>query len=351
MAMTAAPRHSPRLHRAIRVLVATGLCSLLAMQTSPASGPLRPAGKPRLAPLPKTTPSPGNNPTTAAKVTLGKQLFFDPRLSGDNKTSCASCHFPNRAFTDRRPRSLGQQGRPLSRNTPTVVNSGFLKHLFWDGRATSLEQQALLPIASPVEMNQDLDALETELNNIPGYARQFRQVFKTGVTRNGIAQSLAAFQRTLISKPTPLDRFLGGDTSALSAEARRGLDLFRGSAGCVRCHNGPLLSDGKFYRLGVSVKDKGRQSVTGKTGDAFRFRTPSLRNIARTSPYMHDGSQRTLEDVVTFYYRGVPTSIPGNLPLDAKPLLDNSFSEIPDLVAFLNSLSSPPLKITPPKLP
>lgn len=349
--MTAAPRHSPRLHRAILALVAGGLCGPLAVPTAPAADPPKPAGKPRLARLPKTVPSPGNNPTTAAKVELGKQLFFDPRLSGNNKTSCASCHFPTRTFTDRRTRSLGQHGRPLSRNTPTVVNSGFLKHLFWDGRATSLEQQALMPIESPVEMDQDLDTLETELDNIPGYARQFRKVFETGVTRSGIARSLAAFQRTLVSGPTPLDRFLAGNTSALSEEAQRGLDLFRGSAGCIRCHNGPLLSDGKFYRLGVSVKDKGRQSVTGKPKDAFRFRTPSLRNIARTPPYMHDGSQKTLEDVVTFYYRGVPATIPGNLPLDVKPLLDNSFSEISDIVAFLESLSSAPLKITPPQLP
>jgi cytochrome c peroxidase len=284
-------------------------------------------------------------------VALGKQLFFDPRLSGNNKTSCGSCHLPTRAFTDRRPMALGQQGRSLSRNTPTVVNSGFLKHLLWDGRATSLEQQALLPIASPTEMNQDLGDLESELNAIPGYVTQFQRVFESGVTRTGIARALATFQRTLVSGPSPLDRFLAGDKSALSEEARSGLELFRGGAGCIRCHNGPLLSDGKFYRLGVSLKDKGRQSVTGKPTDAFRFRTPSLRNISRTAPYMHNGSQKTLEDVVTFYYRGVPTTSPDNLPLDVEPLLGNSFSEISDIVAFLKSLTGEPLNITPPKLP
>jgi len=350
--MTQLPRHQPWLHRAILALVACcWLWNPSVSSPAPADDHDKPARKPQLARLPGTVDAPSNNPTTAAKAALGKQLFFDPRLSGNNKTSCASCHLPTRSFADRRARSLGQQGRPLTRNTPTVVNSGFLKHLLWDGRATSLEQQALLPIASPLEMNQDLDDLESELNAVPGYVTQFRRVFDSGVTRTGIARALAAFQRTLVSKPSPLDRFLAGDKSALPGEARRGLELFRGTAGCVRCHNGPLLSDGRFYRLGVSLKDRGRQSVTGKPADAFRFRTPSLRNIARTAPYMHNGSQKTLEDVVTFYYRGVPTTSPDNLPLDVEPLLGNSFSEISAIVAFLESLSSEPLKITPPKLP
>jgi len=239
----------------------------------------------------------------------------------------------------------------LSRNTPTVLNTGLFKHLFWDGRATSLEQQALVPITSPVEMNQDLESLEAELNAVPGYVSQFRRVFDSGVTRSGIAKALAAFQRTLVSSPAPLDRFLAGDKTALSDAAQRGLEAFRGSAGCIRCHNGPLLSDGRFYRIGVSWKDKGRQSVTRQPRDAFRFRTPSLRNVARTAPYMHDGSQKTLESVVTFYYRGVSTTTPDGVPLDVEPLLGNSFSEISDIVAFLKSLSSKPLKVTPPKLP
>ena len=334
------------------VLAACGCFSnLLLSPSARGQEPVRTSRKPHLARLPDSVPAPKINPTTAAKVDLGKQLFFDPRLSGNNKTSCASCHFPTRAFTDHRTTARGQQGKSLSRNTPTVLNTGLFKHLFWDGRATSLEQQALLPIRSPVEMNQGLAALETELNAVPGYAGQFRRVFKSDVTQTGIARALAAFQRTLISEPSPLDRFLAGDKTALSEEARRGLEAFRSSAGCIRCHNGPLLSDGKFYRIGVSWKDKGRQSVTGKPGDAFRFRTPSLRNVALTAPYMHDGSQKTLEEVVTFYYRSVPTTTPDGIPLDVEPLLGNSFSEISDIVAFLKALSSKPLKVTPPRLP
>ena len=334
------------------VLAACGCFSnLLLSPSARGQEPARTSRKPHLARLPDSIPAPKNNPTTAAKVDLGKQLFFDPRLSGNNKISCASCHFPTRAFTDHRTTARGQQGKSLSRNTPTVLNTGLFKHLFWDGRATSLEQQALLPIRSPVEMNQGLAALETELNAVPGYAGQFRRVFQSDVTQTGIARALAAFQRTLISEPSPLDRFLAGDRTALSEEARRGLEAFRSSAGCIRCHNGPLLSDGKFYRIGVSWKDKGRQSVTGKPGDAFRFRTPSLRNVALTAPYMHDGSQKTLEEVVTFYYRSVPTTTPDGIPLDVEPLLGNSFSEISDMVAFLKALSSKPLQVTPPRLP
>lgn len=297
--------------------------------------------RPRLSPLPRVVPAPRNNPTTPAKVALGKQLFLDRRLSGNNKSSCGTCHDPKSAFADQRVRSAGSSGRQLTRNTPSVLNSGFFKLLLWDGRAKSLEEQALLPIVSPTEMDQDLELLEAELNAIPGYAKSFQEVFGSRVTRANIARALAAYQRTLVSRPSPLDRFLGGDKTALSRGAQRGLELFRGKAGCIRCHHGPLLSDGKFYRLGVSRRDKGRFDVTGKADDRFRFRTPSLREIFRTGPYMHDGSLKTLEDVVTFYYRGVPTSTPDGLALDVEPLLDSSFSEIPDLVAFLKALSSP----------
>ena len=176
---------------------------------------------------------------------------------------------------------------------------GHLATLFWDGRASSLEEQALVPIQSPVEMNQDLDELEAELAAIPGYVDKFKQVFGTKPNAAGIAKALAALQRTLLTEPSPFDRFLEGDKDALSPKAREGLELFRGEAGCVRCHNGPLLSDGQYYRLGVSYKDLGRAKVTGKREDRYRFRTPSLRNVAETGPYMHDGSQETLEDVVT----------------------------------------------------
>lgn len=326
-------------------LLTTGL--LIGVVTSKAQ-----EGKPKpLMPLPETVPAPKDNPTTPEKVALGKQLFFDPRLSGDNRMSCATCHLPEKAFGDGLARGKGHGGKTLARNTPSLLNAGFYERYDWDGRAKSLEEQALGPIQSPDEMNQDLAELERELNAVPGYVEQFQKVFGTKVTRVGIAKSLAAFQRTLVTKPSPFDRFLAGDKKALSAEAKLGMELFEGSAGCVRCHQGPLLSDNKFYRLGVSFKDEGVGALTGKKEDKGKFRTPSLRNIDQTGPYMHDGSRRTLWDVVEFYYREVPTKPSDGLPLDVQPMLGQSFSEIPALVAFLESLTGEAPKVEPPDLP
>lgn len=304
----------------------------------------------RMAPLPKTVPAPKDNPTTAEKVALGKQLFFDPRLSGDNKMSCVTCHRPDKSFSDGLRQAKGAGGKSLKRNTPSLLNVGFCSTFFWDGRAKSLEEQALAVIQSADEMNQDLGELEKELNAVPGYVKQFQAVFGTKVTRDGIAKALAAFQRTLVTDPSPYDRYLAGEKAALSDEAKQGMELFFGSAGCASCHRGPLLTDEKFYRLGVS-HDKGRGLVTGKKEDNYRIRTPPLRHAARTGPYMHDGAHQTLGDVVTFYYRNAPSSGPEGLSLDIEPLLGNSFSEIGPLVAFLEALTGGEPKITPPDLP
>ncbi|MEX0702352.1 MAG: cytochrome c peroxidase [Planctomycetales bacterium] len=309
------------------------------------------AESPPLVPLPRAVPDPKENPATPAKVALGKQLFFDPRLSGDDAMSCATCHLPEKGLADGRPHGVGRKEKPLARNTPGLWNVGFHASFFWDGRAATLEQQALAPIESPEEMNQDLDELERELNAVPGYARQFREVFGTAATREGTARALAAFERTLVAGPSPFDRYLAGEEQALSAEARRGLELFRGEAGCVRCHRGPLLSDGKFYRVGAGFRDAGRGGVTGKKEDRFAFRTPSLRNVAETAPYMHDGSRETLTEVVTFYFREVPAAAPDGLPLDVDPLLGQSFSDIAAVVAFLESLTGETPRIDPPRLP
>jgi cytochrome c peroxidase len=296
-------------------------------------------------------PAPRDNPTTAEKVALGKQLFFDPRLSGDNRMSCATCHVPDKGWGDGLSAAKGRGGKSLARNTPSLLNVGFYATYLWDGRAGSLEAQALTPIESADEMNQDLGELERELNAVPGYVKQFQAVFGANVTRQGVAKALAAFQRTLITKPSAYDRYLAGEKEALSAEAKEGLRLFQGEAGCVRCHRGPLLSDGKFYRLGAELRDQGRGGVTQKKEDAHKFRTPGLRNVADTGPYLHDGSLKTLDDVLVFYYRGVPTSHPAGLPLDVEPLLGQSFSETAALVAFLKSLSGQPPEISPPGLP
>ncbi len=304
-----------------------------------------------LVPLPQTVPAPKDNPTTPEKVNLGKQLFFDPRLSGDNTMSCASCHLPEKAFGDGLSRANGREGKILDRNTPSLLNVGFYATYFWDGRANRLEEQALMPIQAADEMNQDIVELEKELNAVPGYVEQFRKVFGTKVTREGIGKALAAFERTLVTKPSPFDRYLAGEKDALSAEEKRGLDLFIGKADCARCHRGPLLSDGKYYRVSGSIKDEGRFAVTGKKDDKRRFRTPSLRNAAETGPYMHNGSRKTLFEVVQYYFREVPSQAPDELRLDVEPLLGLSFTEIPDVVAFLESLTGEAPQVSPPVLP
>ncbi|MCA9145184.1 MAG: cytochrome-c peroxidase [Planctomycetales bacterium] len=301
--------------------------------------------------LPESVRSPASNALTPEKVELGKQLFFDPRLSGDNTMSCATCHIPQKAFADGLAKSPGNGGKLLARNTQGLANVGLFATFFWDGRASSLEEQALAPIESPEEMNQDIDELEKELNDVPGYVTQFQAIFGTLVTRDGIAKSLAAFQRTLVTKASPFDRYLAGDKAAISTAARRGLELFEGDAGCIQCHNGPLLSDGKFYRIGASWRDRGRGIITENPDDDYRFRTPTLRNVAETAPYMHDGSLKTLYDVVLFYFRGVPKATPEGQPLDIEPRVDSSFSDIDSLVAFLRSLTGELPDIGAPTLP
>ena len=231
---------------------------MIVVVTLLATGLVVPTNSSELVPLPQPAPAPKDNPTTPSKVKLGKMLFFDSRLSGNNDMNCATCHMPDKAFADGLRASTGAGDRLLQRNTQTCLNVGFFDSFFWDGRAGSLEEQALVPITSPVEMNQDLDDLETELAAIPGYVSEFEKVFGTRPNRDGIAKALAAFQRTLISGPSPFDRFLRGEKDALSKDARAGLELFRGEAGCIDCHNGPLLSDGQFYRLGISITDQGR---------------------------------------------------------------------------------------------
>lgn len=332
-------RHTPRHETALmcsrkRLLIV--VLTLTVAATAHGDSRRRRGASPTLAPLPAATQ---RDDEAAGKAELGRLLFFDPRLSGDNSMSCATCHLPERGFADGLPVGRGRGDVPLARNTPTLLNVGLQTSFFWDGRAGTLEEQALGPIQAADEMHQDLAALESELQAVPEYAQRIRELFGGPVTRDAIAAALAAFERTLLSRNSPFDRFLAGDASALSEEAQRGLELFRGGAGCVRCHHGPLLSDGKFYRIGVSFADRGRQAVTGDAADVARFRTPSLRDVARTAPYMHDGSIRTLFDVVEFYYRSVPRHGPEGLTVEIEPLSGRSYSEIHDIVAFLESLT------------
>lgn len=303
-----------------------------------------------VTPIPKSAPAPADNPTTLEKVALGKQLFFDPRLSGDNTMSCATCHLPSKGFADGLRTAKGAGGKVLVRNTQSILNVGLYPVYFWDGRAASLEEQALAPIQSEEEMNQNLQELVRELGAAPGYVEQFRAVFNSPVTEAGIAKALAAFQRTLLSRNSPFDRFLAGDTSALSEQAREGWQLFQ-EAGCIQCHNGPALSDGKFYRLGMPFRDRGRGGITGEKKDLYAFRTPSLRDVALTAPYMHDGSFQTLLQVVEFYYRSTPPRPPEGLIIDFEPQVGRSYSEVGLIVEFLEALTGEAPAVSPPRLP
>ena len=227
-----------------------------------------------------------------------------------------------------------------------------MKYQFWDGRAATLEEQALGPIHNPVEMGETLENVVRKLNAIPGYKNQFQAVFHSDVTADGIAKAIAAFERTIVSGPSPYDRFVRGDKTALTAEAVRGMEIFNGKGTCGACHSGPLFSDQSFHNLGIGMNaakpDVGREAVTKDLKDRGKFKTPGLRNVANTYPYMHDGQTPTLEAVLELHNNG---GIPNpNLDPLIKPL---GLTEIEkkDLAAFLNALSGSEPVVSAPKLP
>jgi cytochrome c peroxidase len=287
-------------------------------------------------------PVPAENPLTRGRVALGQQLFFEPMLSADGRVSCSSCHRPDHAFSDTAPVSLGAHGRTGQRNAPSLLNAAYREAFSWDGRARSLEEQVLRPIRDSVEMDLPLGELEVRLRAQPSYRRAFRREFGDDPTPPAIGLALASYLRTLRSGDAPIDHFRAGDTLALSALARRGFQLFTGKANCSVCHVGPLLTDDDFHNTGVAwhdgaFLDVGRGAITGLSEDRGRFKTPSLRNVAITAPYMHDGSKRSLEDVVDFYDTGARPN-PDLDPL-IQPLLLTA-DERRALVAFLRSLTS-----------
>jgi cytochrome c peroxidase len=295
-------------------------------------------------------PVPAANSPTAETVALGRKLFYDPRLSADNTLACASCHNPTLAFTDGRQHSTGVSGKIGTRNAPSVLNAAYSSVQFWDGRAPTLEEQVAGPIANPIEMNQSHDVCVGKLEADPVYRTEFEHAFGPGpITIGKVKNAVASFERTLLSADSPFDRYeYGGDRNALSAAARRGLVIFRDAkkGNCATCHtigaHYALFTDGKFHNIGVSVNeegdltDLGRYDDTKIESDKGAFKTPTLRNVAKTAPYMHDGSQKTLKAVVDFYAGG------GN----SNPYLDKeikvihlSGQERADLVAFLESLT------------
>jgi cytochrome c peroxidase len=293
-----------------------------------------------LPPVPEGLPPvthPEDNPPTAAKVQLGKQLYFDPRLSRDRDISCASCHDPAKGWSNGDQFAKGFGGKLGGRNAPTIINSAYNRFQFWDGRAANLEDQALGPMQNPIEMNMTLPEVVERLNEVEGYRQQFQEVFGSEeITEERVAQAIAAYERTILSGDAPYDRFKAGDKTALSEAAQRGMSLFFGKAQCSSCHSGPSFTDNAFHNLGIGMTaeqpDAGRQEISKLQGDRGSFKTPTLREISRTAPYMHDGSMKTLEEVVEHYNQGGQKN----------PYLDESVfplklsdQEKQDLVTFL----------------
>ena len=285
---------------------------------------------------------PKDNAMTKEKIELGKLLFFDKRLSKNNTIACGSCHMPSLAFTDGQPVSTGIHRLQGGRSAPTSINRLFSSAQFWDGRAATLEEQSTGPFVSPVEHGFiDHDELVAKLNSIEGYKSLFQQVFHGPITKDHIGQAIASFQRTLLSGNSPYDKFNSGkDPNALSAKAQKGLELFRGKALCFTCHSGANFTDEKFHNLGVDWDsdhvDLGRYGVTKEPKDMGAFKTPTLREIARTAPYMHDGRFGTLQQVIDFYDQGGIAN-PHKDPFMQPLKLSNQEKE--ELVEFLQSLS------------
>ena len=353
-----------------------------------AAGGAEAAVFPPLAPLGKV-PVPADNQQTPAKVALGKLLFFDPRLGGDASTACASCHVSDQGWSFADDLSRGYPGTMHWRNSQTIIDAAYLGKLFWAGAAPSLEAQAPSAARGGVAGNGERDIMEARLALIPEYRKRFREVFGSQWPHVRDAwRAIAAFERTMVQKDTPLDRYLKGDKKALTAQQIRGKTLFEGKAGCIRCHNGPMASDQKFYNIGVpsaqrwqedglaqisfrfenyakgvtqniyrKVKaDLGLYFRTKNAWDKGKFRTPPLRYTKYTAPYMHNGAFYTFEEVVDFYDRGGKTEdgLTTDFPQTKSALIQPlhlSDSEKEDLVAFLDAFSGKEIQMDKPKLP
>ena len=327
---------------------------------------------------------PHYNPMTEGKLKLGKQLYYDQRMSADSTVSCASCHDPNKGWTDNKVTSVGIGNQLGARNSPTVLNTVYARSLFWDGRAPSLEGQAQGPIQNKIEMgDQSYRQIIERLRTIPSYRDQFRQVFGTDVTLDGVAKAIATFERTALSGDSAYDRYAMGDPDEnatytnLTLEQKRGMVLFgigmkmddpdkdkidsklKGRANCTACHAGDNFSDEMFHNLGVGYDvsqekyaDLGRWVIApiGAKSNSERgaFKTPTIRDITRTAPYMHDGSETTLAAVVEFYNKGGnknPTLDPKMAPLNL------SDQEKADIVAFMKALTGQAVPVEVPTLP
>lgn len=292
-------------------------------------------------PIPAIPPIPAHNSMTPEKIELGKFLFFEPRISASGVISCATCHNPALGYTDRIPRATGHDGQVGERNTPTVLNSGFFGAQFWDGRADTLEDQALGPIEAEIEMAMPLAAALERLREFALYHEMFEAAFPGDadpIRDENMALALAAFQRTLTTPGSPLDLWLAGDEGAMSAQQKRGMAAFV-ERGCVACHGGPALTDSFFHTIQVpGSTDLGRYLVTGEEYDRHAFKTPTLRNVALTYPYFNNGNVATLEEAI----RVMAQEMLG---------LDLPDDEVADMEAFLEALTGQIPQFPVPSLP
>jgi cytochrome c peroxidase len=291
--------------------------------------------------LPTLIPGPADNPATPDKIVLGQKLFFDPALSANGKIACASCHDARHGFTDGKGTSIGVKGERLARHTPTVINLAWSDSYFWDGRAKTLEQQAVMPIAEAKEMGMSHEMMVARLKKDADYARQFARAFPgEDVSTKTVGKAIAAFERTLVFTQAPFDRWIAGDETAISEAAKRGFIQFNTRAGCAQCHAGWNFTDGKFHDIGVRSDDVGRFGVEADESLKHWFKTPGLRNIAERAPYMHNGQTGSLGGVLQLYrdFARRPTLSPEmrNVRTGASR----------DIIAFLETLTSP----TPPEL-
>jgi cytochrome c peroxidase len=312
--------------------------------------------KPDIQPIPAQLATyepmaiPADNPMSPEKVALGRELFFDERLSGDGSRSCYSCHVCEKGLTDGLPKAIGAFGKQLPRSSPTLWNIGYHKEFYWDGRSPSLEKQATAAWTG-TNMGAKADEIVAKLNALQGYHSQFQKVFGGPATPDNLVKAISAFERTIISGDTAWDRFRAGDRSALSESAWRGWNIFQ-AIKCNNCHDGVLLTDQQYHNVGIGMDQKepdvGRFKVTNKPEDTGAFKTPTLRDIVKLAPYFHDGSTATIEEAVDIMLAGGKP----NQYLDRKNLEKRTISkeQREDLLAFLKSLTVD-CKLTKPPLP
>lgn len=280
-------------------------------------------------------------------IELGKALFFDTRLSGSRKISCATCHQPELSWTDGKERSIGHEGAINKRNSPTIQNSWYYDKLFWDGRAKDLQDQAFAPISSETEMHSDMPDVMRALRNIKGYRDLFKKAFGDDeINPDRMTEAIAVFEKTIVSRKSRFDLFLEGKKSALSNEELKGLHIFRTKAKCMNCHNGPMFSDNQFHKSIFGGNDAGLYSVTHKEEDRGKFKTPSLRDVMNTGPWGHNGVLKHMMDILPAYNKVSPSPVSKNTQM-----LYLTNKEVSSLLAFLSAISAPPVEFKKPVLP